>query len=70
MIVLFLCGSFAGMSATACTYPLEVLRTRLAMEKSNFEYKNVFAGIRKTFNTEGIASLYSGLSIGLLVNIN
>lgn len=45
-ITLFLCGSISGMTATSITYPLEFVRTRMAMEKSNFTYKNVFNGIK------------------------
>ena len=38
---MFLCGSMAGITSSLLTYPLELLRTRLGMEKTTYNYKNL-----------------------------
>jgi len=39
--ILFLCGSMAGITSSLLTYPLELLRTRLGMEKTTYNYRNL-----------------------------
>ena len=60
------CGSAAGATATVCTYPLDVVRSRMMMMKAkDSSVKHVYSGItdclRKTYRAEGFTGLFSGL---------
>lgn len=43
-------------------------RTRLAMQKDNFSYKNIMNAIKIISEKEGYISFYSGLTITIMVN--
>ena len=43
-------------------------RTRLAMQKDNFSYKNIMNAIKILSEKEGYISFYSGLTITIMVN--
>ncbi|XVE98308.1 hypothetical protein REPUB_Repub03eG0094500 [Reevesia pubescens] len=59
----FIAGAVAGVSSTLCTYPLELLKTRLTV---NEDYKNLLDGIVKIVQAEGPAGLYKGLTPSLI----
>ncbi|KAF8402663.1 hypothetical protein HHK36_010752 [Tetracentron sinense] len=56
-------GAFAGMTSTFVTYPLDVLRLRLAVEPG---YRTMSEVALNMLRDEGIASFYKGLGPSLL----
>nr|GLL45261.1 adenine nucleotide transporter BT1, chloroplastic/mitochondrial-like [Ipomoea trifida] len=57
-------GAVAGISSTLCTYPLELLKTRLTLQTG--VYKNVLDALVKIVKEEGPAELYRGLTPSLI----
>ncbi|CAL5360770.1 unnamed protein product [Camellia sinensis] len=57
-------GAIAGISSTLCTYPLELLKTRLTVQRG--VYKNLFDAFLKIVKEEGPAELYRGLTPSLI----
>ncbi|KAM2407206.1 hypothetical protein ACFX1X_026421 [Malus domestica] len=57
-------GAVAGFSSTLCTYPLELLKTRLTVQKG--AYNNFFDAVSKIVQQEGAAGLYRGLTPSLI----
>ena len=56
-----LCGSMAGVTATALTYPLDTIRTRqLYTSKTNVEYRTWMSTFH-TLRSGGISNFYQGL---------
>ncbi|XP_013414910.1 graves disease carrier protein homolog isoform X3 [Lingula anatina] len=60
-------GSIAGLAAVTCTYPLDVIRTRLAFQTTG---EHVYSGIRDTIwsikRSDGIKGFYPGIAPSLL----
>ncbi|GMN60868.1 hypothetical protein TIFTF001_029955 [Ficus carica] len=57
-------GAVAGFSSTFCTYPLELLKTRLTIEAR--VYNNSLHATMKIVGEEGAAELYRGLVPSLI----
>ncbi|XP_057967214.1 adenine nucleotide transporter BT1, chloroplastic/mitochondrial-like [Malania oleifera] len=57
-------GAVAGVSSTLCTYPLELLKTRLTIQRG--VYKNLLDAFLKIIQEEGPAELYRGLTPSLI----
>ncbi|GFY99764.1 mitochondrial substrate carrier family protein [Actinidia rufa] len=57
-------GAIAGISSTLCTYPLELLKTRLTVQRG--VYKNLLDAFVKIVQEEGPAELYRGLTPSLI----
>ncbi|XP_031108857.1 adenine nucleotide transporter BT1, chloroplastic/mitochondrial-like [Ipomoea triloba] len=57
-------GAVAGISSTLCTYPLELLKTRLTIQRG--VYKNLLDALVKIVKEEGPAELYRGLTPSLI----
>ncbi|XAR66911.1 hypothetical protein NMG60_11013287 [Bertholletia excelsa] len=57
-------GAMAGISSTLCTYPLELLKTRLTVQRG--VYKNLLDAFLKIVKEEGPAELYRGLTPSLI----
>nr|GMC72054.1 adenine nucleotide transporter BT1, chloroplastic/mitochondrial-like [Ipomoea batatas] len=57
-------GAVAGISSTICTYPLELLKTRLTIQRG--VYKNLLDALVKIVKEEGPAELYRGLTPSLI----
>lgn len=57
-------GACAGISSTICTYPLELLKTRLTVQRG--VYKNLVDAFVKIIKEEGPAELYRGLTPSLI----
>ncbi|XP_021817766.1 adenine nucleotide transporter BT1, chloroplastic/mitochondrial-like [Prunus avium] len=57
-------GAVAGFSSTLCTYPLELLKTRLTVQRG--VYHNFFHAFSKIVQEEGPAGLYRGLTPSLI----
>eukprot|EP00730_Choanoeca_flexa_P011213 TRINITY_DN24055_c0_g1_i1.p1 TRINITY_DN24055_c0_g1~~TRINITY_DN24055_c0_g1_i1.p1 ORF type:complete len:313 (+),score=35.68 TRINITY_DN24055_c0_g1_i1:150-1088(+) len=59
--VSFLAGSTAGISAVSCTYPVDFLRARMAYTVGKGAGHSVLYTARHIYQTEGLASFYSGI---------
>ncbi|GJV65241.1 adenine nucleotide transporter BT1, chloroplastic/mitochondrial-like protein [Tanacetum coccineum] len=57
-------GAVAGISSTICTYPLELLKTRLTVQRG--VYKNLVDAFLTIVKEEGPAELYRGLTPSLI----
>ncbi|CAL9059817.1 adenine nucleotide transporter BT1, chloroplastic/mitochondrial [Musa acuminata AAA Group] len=57
-------GAFAGVSSTLCTYPLELLKTRLTIQRDM--YDNLLHAFLKIVREEGPSELYRGLTPSLI----
>lgn len=57
-------GAVAGVSSTLCTYPLELLKTRLTVQRG--VYKNFVDAFVRIVREEGPAELYRGLTPSLI----
>jgi len=57
-------GAVAGFSSTLCVYPLELLKTRLTIQRG--VYDNLFHAIVKICKEEGPCALYRGLCPSLI----
>uniref|UniRef100_A0A0D9WRV1 Uncharacterized protein n=1 Tax=Leersia perrieri TaxID=77586 RepID=A0A0D9WRV1_9ORYZ len=57
-------GALAGVSSTLCTYPLELIKTRLTIEKD--VYNNFLHAFVKIMREEGPSELYRGLTPSLI----
>lgn len=55
----FLAGACAGGVSQTAIYPLEVLKTRLALRKTG-QYTGILDAANKIFRTEGLRSFYRG----------
>ncbi|XP_018022019.1 calcium-binding mitochondrial carrier protein SCaMC-1 isoform X3 [Hyalella azteca] len=61
----FAAGSFAGGFSQSVIYPMEVLKTRLALRKSG-QYTGIFDAAKQIYRTEGPRSFYRGYVPNLL----
>lgn len=57
-------GAFAGFSSTLCTYPLELIKTRLTIQRG--VYDNFLHAFVKIIREEGPTELYRGLTPSLI----
>ncbi|KAE9586965.1 hypothetical protein Lal_00004593 [Lupinus albus] len=57
-------GACAGVSSTICTYPLELLKTRLTIQRG--VYDGLLDAFLKIIREEGPAELYRGLAPSLI----
>lgn len=57
-------GACAGVSSTICTYPLELLKTRLTIQRG--VYNGLLDAFVKIIKEEGPAELYRGLTPSLI----
>ncbi|OAY72029.1 Adenine nucleotide transporter BT1, chloroplastic/mitochondrial [Ananas comosus] len=57
-------GAFAGVSSTLCTYPLELIKTRLTIQRD--VYDNFLHAFVKILREEGPTELYRGLTPSLI----
>uniref|UniRef100_A0A3B5LZM5 Solute carrier family 25 member 16 n=2 Tax=Xiphophorus couchianus TaxID=32473 RepID=A0A3B5LZM5_9TELE len=56
-------GSMAGMTAVICTYPLDVVRARLAFQvKGDQRYSGIIDVFRSIYRKEGASGFYRGLT--------
>eukprot|EP00002_Diphylleia_rotans_P015215 TRINITY_DN2947_c0_g1_i1.p1 TRINITY_DN2947_c0_g1~~TRINITY_DN2947_c0_g1_i1.p1 ORF type:complete len:345 (+),score=68.15 TRINITY_DN2947_c0_g1_i1:58-1092(+) len=61
-----LAGSAAGVFSTACTYPLDIVRTRLQLRAA--PGKSPFTEVAHIIRTEGVSAIFRGMSISLVTN--
>ncbi|KAG0260280.1 mitochondrial thiamine pyrophosphate transporter [Mortierella polycephala] len=62
----FIAGANAGIVATACTYPFDLLRTRFAIQRDVKVYTGIVQASRHIFNSEGMRGFYKGMSPALI----
>ncbi|KXS09815.1 mitochondrial carrier [Gonapodya prolifera JEL478] len=58
----FVAGALAGTSATLATYPLDLLRTRFALQGSDMVYPSLTGAICTILQEEGIRGFYRGVA--------
>ncbi|KAI1296388.1 protein phosphatase 2A regulatory subunit cdc55 [Mortierella claussenii] len=62
----FIAGANAGIVATACTYPFDLLRTRFAIQRDVKVYTGIVQACRHIYRADGIAGFYRGMSPALI----
>jgi len=71
MIAYFVSGGLAGSSSMAIFYPLDFVRTRLAVDvgklASDREFSGIGSCIKKIYSKEGFRGFYRGMSISMSV---
>ncbi|XP_044511998.1 mitochondrial substrate carrier family protein B-like isoform X2 [Mangifera indica] len=63
----FVGGGLAGITAASATYPLDLVRTRLAAQRQTMYYKGIWHSFNTICREEGFLGLYKGLGVTLLV---
>ncbi|CAI5952143.1 unnamed protein product [Closterium sp. NIES-65] len=66
MGVKFLAGGGAGCTAATITYPLDLVRTRLAAQTKSRYYKGIVGTLSTIVRDEGLLGLYKGMGATLL----
>ncbi|XP_061625144.1 calcium-binding mitochondrial carrier protein SCaMC-2-A [Phyllopteryx taeniolatus] len=61
----FMAGSLAGVIAQSAIYPMEVLKTRLALRKTG-QYAGISDCAKQIFRREGLAAFYKGYMPNML----
>ena len=61
----FISGTLAGFISQSTIYPMEVLKTRLALRKTG-QYNGVSDCVRKIYGQEGIKAFYRGYLMNTL----
>ncbi|XP_008785494.1 mitochondrial substrate carrier family protein V-like isoform X3 [Phoenix dactylifera] len=59
-------GALAGVTAASITYPLDLVRTRLAAQTKTMYYRGISHALCAIYRDEGIRGLYKGLGATLL----
>ncbi|KAG0087368.1 mitochondrial thiamine pyrophosphate transporter [Podila epicladia] len=62
----FVSGATAGIMATACTYPFDLLRTRFAVQREVKVYTGVLQAFRHIYLKDGVKGYYKGMSPALI----
>ncbi|KAK3037464.1 hypothetical protein RJ639_031958 [Escallonia herrerae] len=62
----FVGGGLAGITAASTTYPLDLVRTRLAAQRSAIYYQGIWHALSTICRDEGFFGLYKGLGATLL----
>ncbi|GFQ04810.1 mitochondrial substrate carrier family protein b [Phtheirospermum japonicum] len=66
VFVHFVGGGLAGITSAAATYPLDLIRTRLAAQRNAIYYKGMRHALHTICRDEGFLGLYKGLGATLL----
>ncbi|KAJ8765858.1 hypothetical protein K2173_020374 [Erythroxylum novogranatense] len=66
LFVHFVGGGLAGITAASATYPLDLVRTRLAAQTNIIYYRGISHALRTICRDEGVFGLYKGLGATLL----
>ncbi|KAI9078315.1 hypothetical protein K1719_039691 [Acacia pycnantha] len=66
LCVHFVGGGLAGITAATATYPLDLVRTRLAAQTKVVYYRGIWHALRTISKDEGLFGLYKGLGATLL----
>ncbi|CAG0919224.1 unnamed protein product [Notodromas monacha] len=57
----FICGTFAGVSATTASFPLDLIRTCLVAQGEPKVYSSMYSVGRRVIKKNGLLGLYKGL---------
>lgn len=60
-VMSFVCGAFAGSVGTVGTYPLDLFRTRLAVQKHKEVYSSLSDAVAVVIRRDGVTGLYRGM---------
>jgi hypothetical protein len=65
-----ICGALSGLTAITMTFPLDVARTRLAVDTANSSVKesSLINSLSNLWKDGGIRGLYKGYSVAFIVN--
>ncbi|XP_030531917.1 mitochondrial substrate carrier family protein B-like [Rhodamnia argentea] len=66
LCVHFVGGGMAGITAASATYPLDLVRTRLAAQRNTAYYRGIWHTFHTICREEGFLGLYKGLGATLL----
>ncbi|XP_034694970.1 mitochondrial substrate carrier family protein B-like [Vitis riparia] len=66
MSVHFVSGGLAGITAASATYPLDLVRTRLAAQRNTIYYRGIGHALHTICREEGFLGLYKGIGATLL----
>ncbi|XP_020540003.1 mitochondrial substrate carrier family protein B isoform X1 [Jatropha curcas] len=66
LAVHFIGGGLAGITAASATYPLDLVRTRLAAQRNTIYYRGMWHAFSTIIREEGFLGLYKGLAATLL----
>lgn len=66
ILVHFMGGGLSGITAASATYPLDLVRTRLAAQRNAIYYQGIWHAVRTICRDEGFFGLYKGLGATLL----
>uniref|UniRef100_A0A2P2LDG0 Mitochondrial substrate carrier family protein B-like n=2 Tax=Rhizophora mucronata TaxID=61149 RepID=A0A2P2LDG0_RHIMU len=66
LFVHFVGGGLAGITAASATYPLDLVRTRLAAQTNVIYYRGIWHALKTITQEEGALGLYKGLGATLL----
>ncbi|KAK1570366.1 hypothetical protein Q3G72_000809 [Acer saccharum] len=66
LCVHFVAGGLAGITAASATYPLDLVRTRLAAQTNVMYYRGIGHALQTICKDEGVLGLYKGLGATLL----
>ncbi|XP_010044008.2 mitochondrial substrate carrier family protein B [Eucalyptus grandis] len=66
LCVHFIGGGMAGITAASATYPLDLVRTRLAAQTNTVYYRGIWHAFNTICREEGFLGLYRGLGATLL----
>jgi solute carrier family 25 phosphate transporter 23/24/25/41 len=61
-----LSGALAGITATSVTHPLDLARTRLAIQTTGQKYSGLFGTMLTVVKEEGVTGLYKGMGTSCL----
>ncbi|KAB5519924.1 hypothetical protein DKX38_024243 [Salix brachista] len=59
------CGGMAGITAASATYPLDLVRTRIAAQRNTMYYRGIWHAFHTICKEEGFLGLYKGLGATL-----
>ncbi|KAE9615027.1 hypothetical protein Lal_00048154 [Lupinus albus] len=66
LCVHFVGGGLAGITAATSTYPLDLVRTRLAAQRNVIYYRGIWHALQTIVKEEGVLGLYKGLGTTLM----
>ncbi|XP_065854784.1 uncharacterized protein [Euphorbia lathyris] len=66
LAVHFVGGGLAGITAASVTYPLDLVRTRLAAQRNTIYYSGIWNAFQTICREEGFLGMYRGLGATLL----
>lgn len=62
-------GSSAGLTALTFTYPLDLIRTRLTLQKNNEHYSGIYDAGKKIITRDGLRGWYRGFGTAVVSTV-